>query len=305
MSEPLLSVIMPCYCCEDTLARMVKSVQAQTVSDWELIAVDDGSSDGTLAALHSLAQDEPRLRVIHQQNGGVSAARNRALGEARGPWITFADADDELPPGAFETLLAHADGETDAVCGACEVVRGDERSLMTCKSGDRLALMESLVRGDSALNNMCGKLHRAGVIRDLRLREGVAIGEDVLFNLEALAASRAWRITDECVYRYRMREDSAMGRAAQNRYERSLPMLRGIDEFIERNGLQTALFRAHIDAYLRILRADRGRFFAALAMIGAPARAITRGVNTKELPAKQRAYWLALRVMPALSYFLP
>ena len=71
-----LSIVMPCYQNGQTLARTVRSVQAQTFADWELIAVDDGSLDDTLQVLEQLAQGEPRMRVIHQENGGVSAARN-------------------------------------------------------------------------------------------------------------------------------------------------------------------------------------------------------------------------------------
>ena len=307
MSKPLVSLVMPCYQCEHLVIRMVRSVQAQTVSDWELIAVDDGSRDGTLSVLSALAKEEPRMRVIHQENAGVSSARNRALDEAQGQWITFVDADDELPPRALEILLSLAHEQTDTVCGACEMVRGDSRALLACAHGDRMALMESLVRGDSALNNMCGKLHRASVIREhaLRLKPGVAVGEDVLFNLEMLAVSRAWRVTDENVYLYLVREDSAMERARRDVYARSLPMLHGIDAYIEKNGLQTALFRAHIDAYLRTLRADRGRLRAAFAMCGAPARAITKGVDASALPLKQRMYCAALRFAPVLSFFLP
>ena len=307
MNPPLISIVMPCYQCEKWVGRMVTSVQAQTVVNWELIAVDDGSRDGTLSVLQALAEDEPRMRVLHQENGGVCAARNRALCEARGQWITFVDADDALPPRALETLLSLADEETDAVCGACEIIRDGTRAPLTCAHGDRTALMESLVRGDSALNNMCGKLHRASVIREhgILLTPGVAIGEDVLFNLEVLSVSRAWRVTDENVYDYYVQADSAMERARRDVYARSLPMLHGIDAFIEKNGLQTALFRAHIDAYLRTLRADRGRLLAAFAMCGAPARAITKGVDAASLPLKQRAYHMALRLLPVLSYFIP
>ena len=71
-----VSVVMPCYQSGETVERSVRSVQAQTFADWELIAVDDGSTDDTLAQLNTLAAAEPRMRVIHQENGGVSAARS-------------------------------------------------------------------------------------------------------------------------------------------------------------------------------------------------------------------------------------
>ena len=85
--NPLVSIVMPCYNNGRTLARTVASIQAQTEKNWELIAVDDGSRDDTLCVLQRLAQDEPRMRVIHQENGGVSAARNCGMDAARGIMI--------------------------------------------------------------------------------------------------------------------------------------------------------------------------------------------------------------------------
>ena len=114
----MISIVMPCYNCETSLARTVRCVQAQTVSDWELIAVDDGSTDGTGAALDGLAQNDARIRAIHQANGGVSRARNIGMAAAGGEWLAFVDADDVLPPDALQTLLALDDGAADILCGA-------------------------------------------------------------------------------------------------------------------------------------------------------------------------------------------
>ena len=83
----MISIVMPCYNCETSLVRTAECIQAQTVADWELIAVDDGSSDGTGAALDALARADARIRVIHQENGGVSRARNAGMAAARGEWL--------------------------------------------------------------------------------------------------------------------------------------------------------------------------------------------------------------------------
>lgn len=103
----MISIVMPCYNCETSLARTVRCVQAQTVSDWELIAVDDGSTDGTGAALDGLAQNDARIRAIHQANGGVSRARNIGMAAAGGEWLAFVDADDVLPPDAAAKRCLH------------------------------------------------------------------------------------------------------------------------------------------------------------------------------------------------------
>ena len=84
----MISVVMPCYNCETSLVRTAECIRAQTVADWELIAVDDGSSDGTGAALDALARADARIRVIHQENGGPSRARNTGIAHAQGKYLS-------------------------------------------------------------------------------------------------------------------------------------------------------------------------------------------------------------------------
>ena len=310
MDSPEISLVMPCYQNGATLERTVRSILAQTFADWELIAVDDGSTDDTGARLDALAKEEPRMRVLHQANGGVSAARNAGMACARGRFIGFVDADDHLLPGALEALLSMTDERTDIVCAAY-IMRhredGGREELSVCAQGDRIAIYESLLRGDSALNSMCARLYRADMLKKNRIEAplGVRVGEDVLFNLDAFACARSWRMSPEVVYLYELGGDSAMMRARSDRYARSLPMLEGIGRFIDRHHLETALFRAHIDAYLRVLRADRGRLRAALGFDRAVVRRVTKGVSLRALCGKQRLYYVALRLFPPLSFFLP
>ena len=134
---------------------------------------------------------------------------------------------------------------------------------------------------------------------------GVKVGEDVLFNLDAFYAAHAWRMTERSVYGYDLGGDSAMTRADAHVYESAKPMLQGITAFIRKNGLQTALFRAHIDIYLRTLRKDRGRRKAAFAFNRDIVSSVTEGVHFSALCTRQRAYYAALKVCPCLSYFLP
>ena len=129
----MISIVMPCYNCETSLVRTAECIRAQTVADWELIAVDDGSSDGTGAALDALARADARIRVIHQENGGVSRARNAGMAAARGEWLAFVDADDVLPPDALATLLALDDGGADILCGA--YTRAGARSGLPARKG--------------------------------------------------------------------------------------------------------------------------------------------------------------------------
>lgn len=310
MNHPLVSIIMPCYQNGGTLDRTVQSIRMQSCRDWELIAVDDGSRDDTLAVLKRLAQDEPRMRVIHQENGGVSSARNTGIRAANGTWLFFVDADDWLTEDALEHLLAMAGDDVDIVCGAYEMHFRDEggrREKHACAEGDLQIVLESLIRGDSALNSMCARLYRTDMIcrQGISAPVGVKVGEDVLFNLDAFAAARAWRMSDRTIYIYEFGGDSAMTRARNDRYKKTVPMLEGIGRFIEKHQMETALFRAHIDVYVRTLRADSGRFGAAIRLDRAMVAAITRGVQFSELCAKQKLYYAALRVCPMLSVLLP
>lgn len=308
--NPLVSIVMPCYNNGQTLARTVRSIQAQTQANWELIAVDDGSKDDTLCVLEQLAADEPRMRVIHQENGGVSAARNCGMDAAQGEWVFFVDADDHLTPHALSHLLSMTDDSMDIVCGAYEMHFRDEGGRIekhACADGDLQIVLESLIRGDSALNSMCARLYRADMLRKAAVRAplGVKVGEDVLFNLDAFMAARAWRMSEETIYIYEFGGDSAMTRAKADIVIRSWPMIEGIGAFIERHGMQTQLFRAHIDVYVRTLRVGRSRLKAALCLTRKMVASMTHGVDFFALPIKQKLYYLALKILPLSSCLLP
>lgn len=115
---PRLSVILPAYNAERYLEKAVRSVLDQAFSDWELILVDDGSRDGTGALCDRLAGEDSRVQVIHQENGGLSAARNAGITAAAGEYLAFLDADDYLAPAAYEKLFAALD-ETGSDCAGC------------------------------------------------------------------------------------------------------------------------------------------------------------------------------------------
>lgn len=128
-AEPLVSIVMPCYDAAAHLPASVGSVLAQAFTDWELVAVDDGSRDATLAWLQ--AQRDPRIRVLSQPNRGVSAARNTGLAAARGRYVAFLDADDTWARDFLEAMVNALQARPDAVlayCGWQNVGRADKGS---------------------------------------------------------------------------------------------------------------------------------------------------------------------------------
>ena len=94
----MISVIMPVYNVEDYVAEAIESVRQQSYGEWELLLIDDGSTDESSKICKAYAEKEEKIRYIRKENGGVSSARNRGLQETAGEWIYFMDADDWLDP---------------------------------------------------------------------------------------------------------------------------------------------------------------------------------------------------------------
>ncbi len=105
-----LSVIIPVYRVADTLDRCVSSVVGQSFADMEIILVDDGSPDVCPAMCEAWAAKDCRIKVIHQENGGLSAARNAGLDKAKGEYVTFVDSDDYLAPGTYAEVMDRTAG---------------------------------------------------------------------------------------------------------------------------------------------------------------------------------------------------
>ena len=114
--EPSVSIIVPVYNAGKTISRCVDSILKQTCRDFELLLIDDGSTDHSGAICDDYQARDSRVRVFHQQNSGVSAARNLALREAKGEYLQFVDSDDWITPDATASLLRAArDNDCDMV----------------------------------------------------------------------------------------------------------------------------------------------------------------------------------------------
>jgi GT2 family glycosyltransferase len=112
-ATPLCTVVVPAYNCARTLAQTLASATSQTVTDIEIIAIDDGSSDSTAALLRQIAANDPRVSIIHQKNTGVSAARNAGIVRARSEIIACLDADDLWPSHHLATHLQRLSSTVD------------------------------------------------------------------------------------------------------------------------------------------------------------------------------------------------
>ena len=145
----MITVITPTYNRESTLARAIDSVLAQDYQEWELVVVDDGSTDGTAALLDRYA--DPRIRVVrHERNVGATAAFNTGFDNIRGDWFTLLGSDDEMMPDALSTLASAAErtGATAVTCTAIDSVTGEPTGTGAQEDGWLDLAATARLRGD-------------------------------------------------------------------------------------------------------------------------------------------------------------
>lgn len=218
----LVSIIIPIYNTGRYLPRCLDSILGQVFSDFELILVDDGSTDASGDICEAYARRDSRIQVFHKENGGVSSARNMGLDYARGEWVYFMDSDDELMPNGLQTLIDCISSEVDSVLGGIVEIDGNgEESTVEARTELPLSkkrAVVSLYSGYGSYYNYCGYmciwLLRRSVISEhcLRFDPSIAIKEDTLFLMQFICKSGGiTRQTTKPVYRYYRRTDSAMG----------------------------------------------------------------------------------------------
>jgi len=219
VTQPLISVIIPVWNGACFLEACLKSIQAQSVRDMEIIVIDDGSTDGTWTLLQQLAALDERIRPVHQENGGVSAARNAGLSLYRGKYVRFVDADDLLPEGSMQALADKAEANaSDLVLGAYTEVLFQQRSHRDLgKCEDTVDNAEFLRRLERLSNSfyygvLWNKLFRGDILREkaLRFNPRLAWGEDFSFVMDYCAHAERISYTQKAVYDYQRNPKGAV-----------------------------------------------------------------------------------------------
>ncbi len=249
---PSISVIVPVYQAERSLASCVESVRAQTFPDWELLLIDDGSSDGSAALCDRFAASDDRIRAFHQPaNRGVSEARNLGLREVRSEAIAFLDADDQLEPQALETLwcLREQAGADTAACAHWNCAPNGAATVEKVLPGgvyDHPQILERIVyplvgdRLESPIFN--GFIWR--YLFSASLAEGIAFEgaylEDELFLLEYFCKARRLAVTEQPLYRYSLGPNSATRRYMTGLQQTLRRFMERKEELVRRYGLEEA-----------------------------------------------------------------
>lgn len=209
----LVSLIMPVYNTVDFVEFAFISVIGQTYQDWELLVIDDGSTDKSLEIIEEWAGKDQRIKVFHQQNGGVSKARNTGLLHARGKFLCFLDSDDWLPPNSLEVRVRkiNESKSIDFVDGRVDIFSEDgtrnERTWKPAFKGNPYRMLLKLSPrcffGPTWMIRI-----RPG--QNVKFDETLKHGEDLLFYVELSQGEGHYDYVDDVVYCYRNRTGSAM-----------------------------------------------------------------------------------------------
>lgn len=284
-----LSVIVPVYNKESYIDSSIYSILNQTYADFELILVNDGSTDNSGKICDHFAAQDPRVKVFHQQNQGVSVARNKGLELAQGMFIGFVDCDDTLEPEMYAVLIKNmvAHGADVSICGIKKFFPDKEEAFFgtgTIKVYSRAEGVAALLKKEF-MRSVYDKVYEAGLAKSVQF-EG-RINEDIYYNFLVLIKASKSVFDDTLLYNYIIRENSvsmsrfsakwmdtiALSRKIVNLCEQQLPELNPVAEefdFVTNISLLNLLIlsgkSANLEDYRKVAQNMRG--YAALVKRG-------------------------------------
>lgn len=316
MRNPLVSIVVAVYNTEAYLPRCIQSVLAQTYENWELILIDDGSTDGSLGVCEKFAEQDSRIFVYHQENGGVARVRNFGIATHKGEYLTFLDSDDLLAPDTISDMLDVALSENADIV-ECDYVRfGTDSELAE--------LLELASKTDTAIKNytskeflseliaekkmhqlVCGKLYHKPVLI-IPFPEGKFV-EDEYWTFRTIDVANKITILEKPFYLYYFRPDSTMNA----RYSK-----RRIDGFFALCDRHQYVSEKYADLIVLSARSlfGAGMFHYQMLLAhkdvdpdGAYRRSIIKEMRAlpfekwkKNLPFKQQIWQSTFRVWPSL-----
>lgn len=276
----MISIIVPVYNIEKYLPKCMDSLFAQTDSDFEVILVDDGSTDNSGELCAQYAARDTRVRVIHKENGGLSSARNAGLNAATRPYILFLDGDDYLAPSAVQLLMEIANTNADfdfiqfhyaETDGSWQADPVQAANAQTC--ADPHEMFRYLYQKGGVAASACTKLYRASLFEHLRFREGITHEDEELIT-RLIPRCRRVIYTELVLYGYVMRIGSIM----RNRFNpHRLDVMDIMDKRVD--ALQKL-------GYEELALETRSRQFRTAAMLYCQARRSGAAESAKQLQTK-------------------
>lgn len=225
------SFIMPVYQCEKYLAISIQSVLNQTYLDWELVLVDDGSSDSSSDICDTFAEKDARIHVLHQKNMGPSAARNAGLEVVSGEYVIFIDSDDIFEPSTLSILCEQVTSVPDLVIFSYmqDNWKNGERTLLFSRILPHSGLMDAMafrniytVLSDGYfINPVWNKAYNRAFLREIKATfpYGISASEDLIFNMQVFSQMKKVALCNKALYHYTVHgEDSLCGRFRPDRF---------------------------------------------------------------------------------------
>ncbi len=225
MESATVSVIVPVYNAEAYLIDCINSLRAQTYPDFEVVLVDDGSTDRSAEIIRAFGKKDDRFRYAYIPNSGPSAARNEGMRIARGAYFCFVDADDFVEPNFLRVLMGCIDTADIAVSakkrwnqniGASRIDRCPDLRGTLSDLAPRFFRYRRIMRG------VTGRVYRADVIRenDLQFDESLRYGEDMMFNYLVFGYAEEFVFVNQVLYTYRIHNPNSLSRLDRTSFVR-------------------------------------------------------------------------------------
>ncbi len=256
-----LSIIIPAYNVEKFLPQCLDSILQQNQADFEVIVINDGSTDGTLALLEGYAAKHDNLKVITQNNAGMSTARNRGLKEAQGEYVMFVDSDDWLCDSALESLCPNLCDE-DVVCFNAKKYIEDKDVFVENNRPFQNGVMsgwdyfnsQRLIPAEIHFVCVWQRAYKRNFLdaNNLRFADGILRAEDDLFSTMVMYHAKSVKAVDLCCYVYRIRQSSITTTVNIQRWYDSLRVQEMLaDFFVPLNGIdKSVIYRVLASGYI-------------------------------------------------------
>ena len=309
-ASPRYSIVMAMFNAEKTLAKAIASVQAQTLCDWELVVVDDGSTDSSFDLLQGYAQDDMRIKPFRQQNSGPGAARSLALKNCVGEYVAFLDSDDYWETDFLESVEAVASIESSDVLFIERIYEREDGSYVGKSSVSR---NKGLTKNRIVRRQMTGlipwgmgKVFRRSLLDKTRAGfSNLEVGEEAIFSFEIISAAQSISFVEKPIYHYVKRPD---GQHKKGGLDPWFPVVRAMSAHLDTVG-ELDQYQATINSFaLRSLCVAVYRIACSTTREDSPSRLIShkrkqyeadfdfRNIDDDSVDRKSKAILLLLRL---------
>ncbi|WP_088041618.1 glycosyltransferase family A protein [Bacillus sp. EAC] len=244
MQTPFLSIVIPVYNAEHTISRAIKSITSQNIKNFEIIIVNDGSTDQSFEICNKISLDDQRIKLYNIENSGVSCARNLGIEQAKGKYITFLDADDYYSVNFFNVITSEIEKDTQLLIFGYNIVRDG------VFKASRIPLNESAnfsneyefrntavsLIGNEMINAPWNKVYLTSYIKNNKIKfpTEIDIGEDLSFNLLVVKSISFVKVCNQALVNYTVKKgEGLVSRFRPNRLEIRISLLNQIKETLD------------------------------------------------------------------------